>query len=84
MTNTSFFLYTGLVNRKMTYQTMLDSLIPISVLNQGKAAKIISGLQKDEVRIIVKNNEPMAAIVPISRFTELCEAEEKLLAKGGK
>ena len=63
---------------------MLESLIPISVLNQGKAAKIISGLQKDEVKIIVKNNEPMAAIVPISRFTELCETEEKWLAKGGK
>ena len=45
---------------------------------QGKAAKIISSLGPDDVKIIVKNNEPMAAIVPISRFSELIEAEELL------
>ena len=78
------FLYTLGVSRKISYSNLLDSLIPISVLNQGKAAKIIAGLDKDEVKIIVKNNEPMAAIVPISRFTELCEAEEKLLASKGE
>lgn len=61
---------------------MLDSLIPISVLNQGKAAKIISSLGPDDIKIIVKNNEPMAAIVPIGRFSELVEAEEMLEAKG--
>lgn len=63
---------------------VLDSLIPISSLNQGKAAKIISALGPDDVRIIVKNNEPMAAIVPISRFSELLDAEEALLSIGGK
>ncbi len=78
------FLYTLGVSRKISYSNLLDSLIPISVLNQGKAAKIIAGLDKDEVKIIVKNNEPMAAIVPISRFAELCEAEEKLLAAKGE
>ncbi|MBQ1478114.1 MAG: hypothetical protein IIZ33_08200 [Erysipelotrichaceae bacterium] len=72
------------MSRKVSFQNMLDSLIPISVLNQGKAAKIISSLQKDEVKIIVKNNEPMAAIVPISRFSELCETEEKWLSEREK
>ena len=61
--------------------TMLKSLVPISVLNQGKAAKIISSLGHDDVKIIVKNNEPMAAIIPISRYSELIEAEEALNAK---
>lgn len=61
---------------------MLDSLVPISYLNQGKAAKIISSLGPDDIKIIVKNNEPMAAIVPISRFSELVEAEETLNNKG--
>ena len=60
---------------------MLKSLLPISVLNQGKAAKIISSLGHDDVKIIVKNNEPMAAIIPISRYSELIEAEEALNAK---
>lgn len=66
------------MTRKASVGTMLNSLVPISALNQGKAAKIISGLGPDDVKIIVKNNEPMAAIIPISRFTELMEAEELL------
>ena len=63
--------------------TMLNSLVPISHLNQGKAAKIISSLGPDDVKIIVKNNEPMAAIIPIERFSELMKAEEEMM-KGGK
>lgn len=63
--------------------TMLNSLVPISHLNQGKAARIISSLGPDDVKIIVKNNEPMAAIIPIERFSELMQAEEELM-KGGK
>ena len=66
---------------KSVFGTMLNSLVPISHLNQGKAAKIISELGHDDVKIIVKNNEPMAAIIPIERFSELIEAEEIL--KGG-
>ena len=58
--------------------TMLESLVPISQFNQGKAAKIIGNLGHDEIRIVVKNNEPMAAIIPISRFSELIEAEALL------
>lgn len=69
------------MKRKSNYGLMLDSLVPISYLNQGKAAKIISSLGPDDVKIIVKNNEPMAAIIPISRFSELVEAEESLLEK---
>lgn len=61
--------------------TMLNSLVPISQLNQGRAAKIIGSLNHDDVKIVVKNNEPMAAIIPISRFSELIEAEEKLKEK---
>ena len=60
---------------------MLESLVPISVLNQGKAARIISSLGPDDVKIIVKNNEPMATIIPISRFSQLIEAEEALQEK---
>ncbi len=60
---------------------MLKSLVPISQLNQGKAAKIIGSLGTDDIKIIVKNNEPMAAIIPISRFSELIEAEELLKEK---
>lgn len=60
---------------------MLDSLVPISDLNQGKATKIISELGDEDVKIIVKNNKPMAAIIPISRFSKLLECEESLKEK---
>ena len=66
------------MTNKSSVNTMLSSLVPISQLNQGKAAKIIGSLGPDDVKIIVKNNEPMAAIIPISRFSELIEAEEIL------
>lgn len=69
------------MSRKVNMGSVLSSLIPISALNQGKAAKIITSLGHDDVKIIVKNNEPMAAIVPISRFSELVEAEELLNSK---
>ncbi len=68
----------GMTNRS-NVGTMLNSLVPISHLNQGKAAKIISSLGPDDVKIIVKNNEPMAAIIPIERFSELMQAEEELM-----
>ena len=60
------------------FHSMIDSLVPISKLNQGKAAQIISDLGPDDVKIVIKNNEPMAAIVSISRLTELMRAEELL------
>lgn len=71
------------MTNRVSVGTVLDSLVPISHLNQGKAAKIISSLGKDDVKIIVKNNEPMAAIIPIERFSELMKAEEELM-KGNK
>lgn len=66
------------MTNKTMVGTMLNSLVPISHLNQGKAAKIISSLGPGDIKIIVKNNEPMAAIIPIERFSELMEAEEIL------
>lgn len=71
------------MTNRVNVGSVLDSLVPISHLNQGKAAKIISSLGPDDVKIIVKNNEPMAAIIPIERFTELMQAEEELM-KGNK
>ena len=70
------------MTRKTSFLTMLESLVPISQFNQGKAAQIISSLGPDDVKIIVKNNEPMAVILPVSRFSKLMEAEEQLKENG--
>ncbi len=66
------------MDKKITFSTMLNSLVSISSFNQGKAAKIISDLKDDDVKIIVKNNEPMAALLTVERFNELCEKENRL------
>ena len=81
LTNLQYIFY-NVVMMKNSFGTMLNSLVPISHLNQGKAAKIISSLGPDDVKIVIKNNEPMAAIIPISRFSELIEAEEKVKGNG--
>lgn len=64
--------------KKKNFAITLDSLVPISSLNQGKAAKIISDLTNDEVKIVIKNNEPIAAILSVERLNELINAENKL------
>lgn len=60
---------------------MLNSLVSISEFNKGKASSIISDLGPEDVKIIVKNNVPMAAIIPVERFSKLLEAEENLKEK---
>lgn len=62
-------------------EILLESLIPISYLNKGKAAEIISNLGPEDLKVIVKNNEPMAAIVPISRLSKLLQAEAAMRGK---
>ena len=63
-------------------ELFLDSLIPISYLNKGKAAEIIANLGPEDLKVIIKNNEPMAAIVPISRLSKLLQAEEAMKGNG--
>ena len=64
--------------KKPSINLSLDSLIPISALNKGKAASIIAEMDEDDVKLIIKNNEPMAAILSISRLNQLLMAEQKL------
>ena len=64
--------------KKPSINLSLDSLIPISTLNKGKAAYIIAEMDEDDVKLIIKNNEPMAAILSISRLNQLLMAEQKL------
>ena len=64
--------------KKPSINLSLDSLIPISALNKGKAESIIAEMDEDDVQLIIKNNEPMAAILSISRLNQLLMAEQKL------
>ena len=57
----------------------IPDMIPLSRFNRGYAGKILESIkERTEPTVIIKNNEPMAAIIPISRFSELIDAEELL------
>ena len=72
--------------KKCALEVTLDSLVSISSLNQGKAAKIISELEGDDIKIVIKNNEPIAAILSVERLNDLVAAENRLkeIEKGEK
>lgn len=67
----------GKVGEVMTKSltSLIKHIVSISDLSRGKASKIISKVQKEnETYVIIKNNKPAAAIVPI----ELLEDYELL------
>lgn len=66
--------------KKNILAVSLDSLVPISCLNQGKANKIMADLKGDAIKIVIKNNEPIAAILSLDRLKELISAENRLAA----
>lgn len=67
--------------KKSRLAISLDSLVPISSLNQGKAAKIINELDEEDIKIVIKNNEPIAAILSMARLNQLIDEEYELKAK---
>ena len=74
----SYTLFGVIFMKKCALEVTLDSLVSISSLNQGKAAKIISELEGDDIKIVIKNNEPIAAILSVDRLNDLVIAEHRL------
>lgn len=54
----------------------LQSLVPISQFNKGKAAKIFDRLRFEKELIVLKNNQPSAIILSPEEYTRLTEIEE--------
>lgn len=59
-------------------KTFLNSTISISELTKAGAKKIFDGLNKDNSKIILRNNKPVAALISTDRYQELLEKEENL------
>lgn len=55
---------------------ILNSLIPISQFNKGKAAQIFDRLRTEKELIVLKNNQPSAVILSPEEYTRLTEIEE--------
>lgn len=55
---------------------LLQSLVPISQFNKGRAAKIFDRLHSERELIVLKNNQPSAIILSPEEYTRLTEIEE--------
>ena len=55
---------------------ILNSLIPISQFNKGKAAQIFDRLRTEKELIVLKNNQPSAVILSPEEYSRLTETEE--------
>ena len=63
---------------------ILQSLVPISQFNKGKAAQIFDRLRTEKELIVLKNNQPSAVILSPEEYTRLLEANGRLEANGDK
>lgn len=61
-----------------TFKTFLTSTVSVSDLTRSGAKKIFDSLKKDDLKIILKNNKPIAALVSTKRYQDLLEKEEDL------
>lgn len=59
-------------------KNILNSTISISDLTRAGAKKIFDSLNKDESKIVLKNNKPVAALISTRRYQELLDKEEDL------
>ena len=50
---------------------ILQSLVPISQFNKGKAAQIFDRLRTEKELIVLKNNQPSAVILSPEEYTRL-------------
>lgn len=55
---------------------VLESIVPISDLNRGGAAKVIDSIiDEDSERIIVRNNKPVAILMNVDKYLKLLNLE---------
>lgn len=46
---------------------ILDSIVPISRFNKGEASRIFEEVQKQGIKVVVKNNQPVCILVSPDR-----------------
>lgn len=54
-------------------QKVLHSFVPISRFNKGEAGKIISEVQDDGVKFVVRNNVPECVMLSLSVYERILE-----------
>lgn len=55
---------------------ILDSIIPISLFNKGKANQIFSDVKKTGIRVVVKNNTPECVLLSPENYQKMIDEYE--------
>jgi len=51
----------------------INRTVPISQFNRGLAGQIFSDVKKTGAKVVIKNNEPEAVILPPNQYVELMD-----------
>lgn len=64
----------------------VNSLVPISDFNKGKANKIFENIQDNGYKLVVKNNKPVCVLITPKRYEEMIRIieEKNVSPKGDK
>ena len=55
----------------------VNSLVPISDFNKGKANKIFEDIQESGYKIVVKNNKPVCVLITPKKYEEMIRTIEE-------
>lgn len=62
--------------RLISIATLIKSVVPISRFNKGEANKIFDEVNRDGVKVVMKNNDPACILVSPTRYLEMEELLE--------
>ena len=65
--------------RKTAVADIVNNIVPISRFNKGEANKIFEEVNRDGVKVVMKNNDPSCVLVSMDKYLEMEEMLENYL-----
>lgn len=65
--------------RKTAVADIVNNIVPISRFNKGEANKIFEEVNRDGVKVVMKNNDPSCVLVSMDKYLEMEEMLENFL-----
>lgn len=65
--------------RKTVVADIVNNIVPISRFNKGEANKIFEEVNRDGVKVVMKNNDPSCVLVSMDKYLEMEEMLENFL-----
>lgn len=65
-----------MINTNITIKDLKDHIIPISRFNRGEAGKVFDEIKRTGVKVVMKNNMPIAVLIDPDQYREIVEMME--------